>query len=50
MLYTECLASEASGSEDEIVLSFLYVFLCFKPRIPWGVAILNPEAVIEQTW
>ena len=42
ILYTGFKASEPSCSETEDVFHIAYVFLCFKPRSPWGKAILDP--------
>ena len=42
ILCTNFQASEPSCSETEDFFHIAYVFLCFKPRSPWGKAILDP--------
>ena len=46
MLNTKFQASEPSGSEEENFFVFSYVFLWFKPRIPWCGAILDPGTLV----
>ena len=42
ILCTNFQASEPRCSETEDFFHIAYVFLCFKPRSPWGKAILDP--------
>ena len=46
MLHAEFQVFERRGSEEEDFKHFFYEFLCFKPRTPWGRAILDPETFV----
>ena len=46
MLHTEFQAPEPSGSEEDFLNIFFYVFLLVKPKTSWHGAMLDPRSTI----